>query len=564
MKLLKAEVTNFGSYEYLEFDFSENGLAIITGATGSGKSTLQDIPSWILFGVTAKDGGVDEIRSWVTPSTPTTGKIKVLTPSGDLEVTRVRGKPSENDLYWLIGNSDVKHRGKDLLDSQKQLEGILGVKKEVFLSGAYFNEFSKTGSFFTSNAKDRKALFEKIAPLELPAKIAEAAANNKKQQKVIIKKLEDERQKLDGKLETLQTSYTSSIDASIEWQDKQDAYIYELKTKHEHYAMEKTSKIQVLNTKIARFEEEKVKKLNNLQTKIDSLKNKTKNESALEAEYRALPDMDKCPTCQGDAHMVRKSYLSSKLREMREFNNKIAELSDMLEEEKSSKSHYESQLKDLEGQESHYPALIERESLKPNPFLNQVEKTQQAIENTNAAITTITADLERALDKFNLLDKLYDLSFDLRGVLLQKAIKGIQDETNQHLDTYFDSEIRVQFELEGSDNLNINVQKNGYPCVYSQLSKGQRQLLKLCFVISVMKAAQNHSGVHISTLFFDEALDGLDANLKIKAFSLFTELSTQYESIFMIEHTTEIKSLFSTQYHVTIESDRSMVEKLHE
>lgn len=36
MKLLKAEVHNFGSYKDLEFDFNDLGLALIHGATGSG------------------------------------------------------------------------------------------------------------------------------------------------------------------------------------------------------------------------------------------------------------------------------------------------------------------------------------------------------------------------------------------------------------------------------------------------------------------------------------------------------------------------------------------------
>ena len=50
MQLLSIDLSNFGSYEKLEFDFTDLGLSLVSGPTGSGKSTLQDGPYWVMFG----------------------------------------------------------------------------------------------------------------------------------------------------------------------------------------------------------------------------------------------------------------------------------------------------------------------------------------------------------------------------------------------------------------------------------------------------------------------------------------------------------------------------------
>ena len=73
MKLLKASVVNFGSYSKLDFDFNNQGLTLIQGSTGSGKSTLQDIAIWTVLGITAKDGNADDVRNWNNLNLPTNG-----------------------------------------------------------------------------------------------------------------------------------------------------------------------------------------------------------------------------------------------------------------------------------------------------------------------------------------------------------------------------------------------------------------------------------------------------------------------------------------------------------
>lgn len=538
MKLLKAEVHNFGSYAHLEFDFNDLGLALVHGSTGSGKSTLQDIVCWVLFGVTAKDGNADEVRSWTNPDEATYVLLDVEINGQLIGVHRIRGKATENDLYWHEGDSVTPVRGKDLTETQKLLEQRLGVSKDLYIAGAYYNEFSPTGAFFTAKAKNRRELFEKLADLDLPKTIAERTSDERKTCK---KDFDQRNRQLDlsiGRLESLRSSYQGSDIRRTEWDLHHSRSIDLLRTKKENFEAEKEEKI----TKI----KENIEKYEILRSRVVAELEKTA--LRLESEVLTNPKAQ-CPSCG-------------------QVNSKVTKDICRLEEiERDLKFHSEKdnphtlQLEQARLYNNPYNEQIESEKLKENPFTAQIEGIGTEIEEMGQKVSQLKTQCSELGHTIASLTQLNELSFELRRVLLVRAVKEIEVSTNAYLEKYFDSELRVGFELEDSDDLNISITKNGYPGVYRQMSKGQRGLLKLCFSVSVMKAAANRAGVHFGLLCFDESLDGLDADLKVKAFSLFQELSLSHESILVVEHSSEFKQLFTNSFLVTMENDTSTIQE---
>lgn len=538
MILLKATVKNFGSYASLEFDFNDLGLALVQGATGSGKSTLQDLPAWILYGVTAKDGNADEIRSWTNPDEPTTGVISVDLNGTILTVSRTRGKASQNDLYWTEGDAEEKHRGKDLTETQRLLEARLGVSKDLYIAGAYYNEFSPTGAFFTAKAKDRRELFEKLADLELPKNIAERTADVRKTKK---KDLDQADRALHRAIDGLERSKRTLSDADnrrVEFSVHTARNIELLRRKSENFEADKQEKIQKAQAKIDHFDKTRLRNVEQL------------NESALslEAVIRTNPD-PQCPHCR-----QVNSKVTRDICRLEYIERSIAQTT-------AQPNPYLAELIACQNLVNHYNEQIEAEQAKVNPFITQIESIGTEIEALGQKVSQLTTQCSELEQNISNLTQLNDLSFVLRKVLLARAISEIEVSTNRYLEKYFDSELRVKFELEESDDLNISITKNGYPGVYKQLSKGQRQLLKLSFSVSIMKAAANRAGVHFGLLCFDEALDGMDGDLKIKAFSLFQELELSHKSILVVEHSTEFKQLFSREFTVTIENDVSTIQE---
>ena len=162
VNIISATIQNFGSYKKLEFSFDKQGLCLIQGLTGSGKSTLMDIVPWVLFGVTAKDGSVDEVKSWDSNG-DTEGRLIIDLNGVPIIIQRIRGKT--NDLHYSQQDVPGITRGKDLKDTQKQINQLLGITPETYLAGAYFHEFSKAASFFITSAKSRREICEQIVDL---------------------------------------------------------------------------------------------------------------------------------------------------------------------------------------------------------------------------------------------------------------------------------------------------------------------------------------------------------------------------------------------------------------
>lgn len=538
MRLLNIQLTNFASYSTLEFSFENQGLALLYGSTGSGKSTLQDAPAWILFGITAKDGNADDVRSWNNPGEHTQGILKLEANDGILiSITRIRGKPSQNDLYWLEGDSDELHRGKDITETQKLLDDRLGVSKELYIAAAYYNEFSPTGAFFTSKSKDRRELFEKLADLDLPIKIADGAIDAKKQTRKTHTQVFTDINQTNGRLEQLELSAVATKRDADNWSKVQEATVKDLQQKERTFEQEKQNKINDLMHQKMSAEALKAKTVDTLLDKIQGLEAKISNST----EY--------CESC-GQPH---KDTVNHKIE--------LGKLKLNLEHLVISTNPYDKQLEYATQSENPYSLKLGRLESE-NPFLPQIERQTKEISKLEQKFNGLRATLSTLDTRLSAVTRLYDLSFSLRGELLLKSVKEVESETNRYLESYFDSELRVTFNIEDSDKLEIEITKNGHTCVYRQLSKGQRCLLKLCFSVSIMKAAANRIGVHFNTLLFDEALDGLDPSLKAKAFNLFSELSKYHETILVIEHDSSLLSLFNKHYYVSLISDESHIEEV--
>jgi len=534
VKLLKAKVENFGSYDTLEFDYTNLGLTLVHGATGSGKSTLQDIAFWCLFGQTAKDGNVDDIRMWGTNTT--IGRLSVCTPQGNLEVTRIRGKTNENDLYWIEEGSDTPTRGKNALETQELLERRLGVDSELYSAGAYFNEFSPTSSFFTAKAEARKELFEKIADLELPYKITVASSSTRKDLRPKLVDAKARQSKTIGKLDQVKKSIEDTDDRLEKWDINHFNEIELLKKKSENFLKEKSYKIQAIQTKIDAYEAAKAKTLKESENRIEALKLKIQH-----------ADSTQCPTCGNCKEPLD------------EYRHRLEFLQANLKQTEAQENPHTLMLEPVLNWDNQYDEQIEKATVQLNPFVDQLHKLNSEFTEllkAEALLNDLALDLQYRID---CLLQIQDLASDLRGELLKKSISMVEANTNDYLSKYFDAEFKVLFAVD-SDNLDVQIFKNGNECNYKQLSKGQRGLLKLCFVVSIMQATSNKVGVSFNTLFFDESLDGLDDTLKIKAFRLFEALSLEHESVIVIDHSVELKELFQNRFSVTIEDDVSRLE----
>lgn len=485
MKVISCHLENFASYELLDFEFDDKGLVLIQGATGSGKSTLCDAIPWILFGRTAKNGAVDEILSW--PGDKVTIGIITL---DKVRVTRTRGpKPKDNDLFYYGEFDSIGKRGKDLNDTQRLINNLLGLNIDLYLSGAYFHEFSQTAQFFTTTAKNRRTICEQIVDLSLAKSLQEKTGTSLKQVNNDLNQATTKISTLTANIAILNRMQLNETNKFDTWGKTQDL------------------KISQIESNVLKFEESRERRLRQEQLRLQS------------------PICSECGAKKTNNHIHPANHMNIKL-EMNPYINQ-------LEQAKAEVNPHTSGVKDFS------------KDIKDNQGLLLEYNSKAQILNTEIS------DLET----------LGDVLASFRGALVENTIKDLETKTNQLLHNHFDSEIQIELHIEDSDKLEVTILKDSNLCTYTQLSKGQRGMLKLCFGISVMKAVQNHHGISINQIFFDESTDGLDDNNKLKAVKMLETLALEYDTIYLVEHSETVKSMINNSYYVTLNNGNSEIVK---
>lgn len=530
MKLLNFKVSNFLSYKNLSFIFDDVGLALIHGKTGAGKSTIMDAVSWCLYGESAKNLNVDEIIKW-GDDTGTKGEINVETKDGTITIYRNR-KP--NDLYFTKQGDDSKTRGKDLKETQSLINSSLGVDFDLFCVSSYVHEFSPTTYFFVAKAKERRALLEKLSDTALADNLNAKVTINRKKKKDEYVRQTKEFENISGRVEQLRSDRNRTITSKDNWERDRARSVIATKREAEAYEEGKEKEIARVTDLSQKFRLNKSEEIDVLERVIEKLK----NEGGL---------IKRCPHCQG---ALSEPGINPDLE-----HNEV-----LLKITKTVPNVYEDKLIGLKSQINPHRVKLDLLQDRTNPFINHLDQIDQELEILEKEHSQSKTLLDALNARLSHLNTLYDLTHQLRSELLKSKINEIQEDTNNTLDRFFDSELRVQFSAE-EDDLNVQVFKSGYECSYHQLSKGQRGLLKLCFSVSVMKAASSKAGIHFENLFLDEALDGLDVDLKVRAYALFEEMSQNASTVLVIDHSVELQQMFHNKFLVTMDNETSHIEK---
>lgn len=567
MKPISAYVENFQSYQYVSLDFESQGLVLVSGPTGAGKSTALDILPWILYGTTSKDGAADDVRPWAETG-ETHGEAAIDTPTGIITINRYRG--SYNDLYWLESDGETLHRGKSLTDTQTLLEARLGVTAEEFIEGSYIHQFSKADSFFTASAKDRRAVFEKIADQSFAINLSDKASEARKAAKKNKALADQELSRHTGRLEALNEELPRLQLSLSKWEEDRKALLSNLTSKYNSFDKDRAIKLAKLKTASQDFQGEKSTAVDRILAEMEALKAKIQPSDAFDSRLAEIKkDMsalntEKCPTCNSPVSSNKRFDLSveqGKLKDAQALNNlnisNFTSLQDKLRRQVDAPDLHQVEAEHLKTQENPYSARIQETEGTENPFLAQVGEAKHRLGLANAAVREAETQVAALAKTTSHLSWIYDKSFELRGIMMEKVVSQIERATNSYLETYFDAALRVRFSLEGSDKLQVGITNDGHRAPFAQLSGGERAMLKLCFSLSRMKAVQNKVGRQFSLVMLDEAMNGLDDALKVKAFSLLQSLEKDYSTVFIIDHCEDFKNMFTSRFIVEKSGSRS-------
>ncbi len=158
MKLISLELENFRQHAKSKIEFSE-GITVISGTNGTGKSTILEAISWAIYGTEAIRGKKDSIV-W---NKAEKNKVKAeLIFELDNDVFKVVRELKKAEVYL---NNNEKPLATSQDEVTKYLSDKLGMQKNEFFN-TYFTGQKELQFLSGQKAIDRKKFISKVLGYE--------------------------------------------------------------------------------------------------------------------------------------------------------------------------------------------------------------------------------------------------------------------------------------------------------------------------------------------------------------------------------------------------------------
>ena len=487
MKPIKLEFRGFITYkEKIEIDFTslyEKKIFIISGDTGSGKTTIFDAISFALYGQTSRNIPMDKLRSdflgpedfftYVKLSFESDGKIYEIEriPSQRAKKSKVDQNISHAASLYDITNEKTLLAEK-IGDVESQIKSIIGLDKDQFTKVMLLaqGEFQQ---FLQASSKERTELLGKIFKTDKYQKIQEAIKEKSQKAKkdllYIDENLQNELEKDDEINVAIDPSdrishnflsiksKISKINKSYEEKLSKENNLLEAENIKYASLVEQREKDKTLNENILKFRkvsfdlEEKLKDedyFTDLKDKFEKA-NFAKNISLIEENL----DKNKQNLLENKDNLKKANNLAKDLEEKISKSNedylKIDEKNKKLDELKILKTKTSDTLNSLE------------EFRKKEKLYQQIEKDLEDI----SSLSKNYDKLKESLDQKH--KDLYDLNNYLdekrnQSLTLEKSLSELletEKQVNSELESYRENQKLLKKIKENDDLLAININK---------------------------------------------------------------------------------------------------------
>ena len=193
MKLISLELENFRQHKESRIEFSD-GITIITGSNGAGKSTILEAISWAIYGTEAARGNKDTIK-W--NKAPARSKVRVeLIFAIDNETFKVIRELNKAEIYINTNEAPLAISQDEVT---KYLTEKLGMNRVEFFN-TYFTGQKELNFLGNQKAADRRKFISKVLNYE---KVREAQEKVRTDKNSLVNEISGIKQGL-GNIEAIQ------------------------------------------------------------------------------------------------------------------------------------------------------------------------------------------------------------------------------------------------------------------------------------------------------------------------------------------------------------------------
>lgn len=503
----------------------KDGLNLITGINGSGKSAILDALSFCLYGKPYRKIRIEELINRRNK-----GKLKVscnFTVDDNKEYTIVRGlKPNIIEIYQNGEELDLLSSKKL---NQEEIDNIIGINyqlfKQVISLAINYNK-----PFLSLASMEKRDIIEQIFNIKI---FGLMLRNVKKDNTELRTKHEINRNSLKIMEESIRSnkkriSELNKLSKNFESTKKKDIVSVNKRIASDEKDKVKSEKLILKNKKRVDTLSEKFEDINSIRNKREIIISKINEHSyVIKTNKKNIKSLEKntvCPLCNmeitpehKEKEIKRINNLISKSENILEELNKekinIDELIEVVEETNkeirelnNENNTQENKIKIVEGHlEQLLQDKIEIENRKLDFDLDSMKKEfEEKKEEYKTLFKTNKSLREKIINNDVIISVLSDSG--IKAFLFKKLIPILNSKINEYLNL-FDLHVRLEFDEYMEEKIS-NIENMNESNSYYTYSSGEQKRIDISILLAFISMTKIISNWQTNLIIFDELLEG--------------------------------------------------------
>jgi DNA repair exonuclease SbcCD ATPase subunit len=532
--------------QFTEVNFQDAKTNLIVGTNGSGKSTVLDALTFVLYNKPFRKINKPQLINAVNEKDCL---VEIEFDVGKREYKVVRGiKPNIFEI-WIEGNKEDQDAAAQ--DQQKKLEeGILKLNyksftQTVILGSATFVPFMQLTS------ANRREIVEDLLDIKIFSTMSSILKERMRRTNELIREYSIKKDMIEEKID-MQENFIADLDKSgKERISQKESSLKEIETEVEELNEENEKTLKVIENELQPKLEE-LNSTNNTLRKLGQIKAKLEQKiQTIVQEHKFFQENTVCPTCtQSIEEEFRLSKIDDIENKSKELQTGYQELEDAINVEQERDklfTSYSSKITKLNNGVSHNNVTISGLHRQSKNLRNEIREIGEQIQNRNTereVLEKLIKDLNRVekerseyKESVSYCDFAHSLMKD--GGVKSKIIKKYLPLMNQQINKYLqmmDFYINFTLDEEFKEVIKSPVHED---FSYESFSEGEKMRIDLSLLFTWRDIARLRNSASTNLLILDEIFDSSLDGAGTDFFTNIIKYVVNDAHVFVISHKTD-------------------------